>query len=247
MFLFGDAAFGGYPSPVKDLNSAGILFLFNTASNRPPFLFGKEGLSKNLENKNESNSYINRKHKPPISVVNFKSNKMLHLLTNWAPSVQCHSLYKQYMRCVDWADLRFHMFYPSFRNYNWKHCILYSLFYMSLNNASTIYDQVHEKKIGGKGEERRTPFLDHLIEVMLKWTGKEEKKEIFNKEEHYLCHDQFDETEHRQTYKPNSTRTVYWCNGCSDMKNNKKFYITKKQASDLKLHKQIFEQRHSYL
>jgi len=154
-YLFDDSAFGGYPSPVVELNSCGILFLLNAASNRSKFLLGKGNLSSGITKKGEYKSYINKQHEQSINLCIIKDNKQLNFYTNFAKcsgeatsTPEVLQLYRENMRGVDWADLILHIYFPKFRSYKWKHCLFFDYFFMSLNNVATYFDSLFDKKIG---------------------------------------------------------------------------------------------------
>jgi len=56
--------------------------------------------------------------------------------------------------------------------------------------------------------------------------------------EHYLYHNQFDNINHRPYLNNDSTRTIYWCNGCSIII-GKKVYMTKTESMDENIHIKI--------
>jgi len=103
-------------------------------------------------------------------------------------------MYATNMNSVDKADIRLHMYLPKYHAQNWRSSFFTGLFYQNLNNASCFADSLIEKFSSGKKDNSRTPFVDHLMTLVERWSRKvvPKNKTNFNIDKHILSYDQFD-------------------------------------------------------
>jgi hypothetical protein len=226
-----------YPLPIQ-LNSAGILFVVSAPKNKPAHLL------KDLAQKVKKGESVCWKVMERIGLVVFKSSKQFNLFSNVLKMTtkvtvknlkgqnvtkpECVDLYAKNMNAVDKADIRLHKYFPQFQFPNWKFCTFIGYLFMSLSNASCYTDGLNGRFAGSTGNEKRTPFRNHLVQLIDCWIG-EKKEAKFNFSEHKEALEY--KLEEHDTFDGTST-SRYLCRKCSEIVGEDVYMKQKTQLPD---------------